>query len=121
MLESHRSAPLSVPDQLGKLQRARSLTYDNLRERKSLEFARAPSVRASPGVFITGLVLIHIEDVSPAHFRLPVPGKRVGRPDSAVAAESPKRPRSQLEPTDGRLPDTTYLQHCSTVLRDLKP
>ncbi|HWX28429.1 MAG TPA: hypothetical protein VNZ53_13465, partial [Steroidobacteraceae bacterium] len=73
------SAPLSVPDQLGKLQRARSLTYDNLRDRKSLEFARAPSVRASPGVFITKLILIFIEDIS-----------RVGSFDGPLAGHLPR-------------------------------
>ena len=36
----HRSAPLSATGQCEKLQRARSLAFTNLRERKSLEFAR---------------------------------------------------------------------------------
>src|SRR5262245_48401109 len=45
MLESHRSALLSAAGQLEKLQRARSLAFTDLRDRKSLESAWARPVR----------------------------------------------------------------------------
>src|ERR1700719_3081265 len=67
MLESHRSAILSAPDLLGKLQRARSLAYNNLRDGNRSNFREHRRLPASRGVFITKLALIVIDDITPAH------------------------------------------------------
>src|ERR1700757_711190 len=85
MLESHRSALLSATGQLEKLQRARSLAFTNLGDRKSLEFARARPVRPSSCIY-------HESDAdcprvyTAARGRLTFLRKRSSRVDSLVSA-----------------------------------